>query len=947
MRLSWNEIRARAADFSRDWADARYERGDTQTFYNEFFEIFGVKRRKVATFEEPVKKLGDRQGFIDLFWKGKLLVEQKSSGRDLDRARQQALDYFPGLKDHELPRYILVCDFQTFHLTDLDTREEVRFALADLPAHVEAFGFIVGIEKRVFKDQDPVNILAAEIMGKLHDALKASGYDGAPLERLLVRILFCLFADDTGIFDELGQLQTWIEDRTAEDGSDLGSKLSELFQVLNTPIERRQSSLDEDLARFPYINGELFAAPLPIPAFDKAMRDRLLEACGFSWEKISPAIFGALFQSVMNAKERRAKGAHYTTEKNILKVIEPLFLDDLRAELARIRDLKRGREAALRAFQDKLAGLKLFDPACGCGNFLIIAYRELRLLELEVITALYPQGQRVLDAAALSKVDVDQFYGIEIDEFPARIAETAMWMMDHIMNNRLSQAFGQVFARIPLKAAPHIVHGDALEIDWPTVLLPDQCSYILGNPPFLGAKIQSDAQRAQVRRIAALGKTGGTLDFVAAWFIKAGQYVSSPHRGEGDPEGVEGLLAARAKPARIGFVSTNSITQGEQVAQLWPILFQRYGLEIAFAHRTFNWGSDARGKAHVHVVVIGLTRRDDEPTEKRLFSYPDINGEPDETRHTALSPYLFDASKLADRHVVVREVSSPLNGLPRLKTGVQMIDNGILTFLDDERADFLAKEPGAEPYFRKFLGGDEFINGFHRWILYLRDATPADLRRLPLVQDRVRDIRAYRAASSRESTVRMADYPTRVGVDERLGGAFLVIPNTSSERREYVPIGWLTPEVIANQKLRILPAAEGWQFAAVTSRMHMAWMRAITGRLESRYMYSVSVVYNNFPWPALTDADKARLDGLAQAVLDARAAHPGATLADLYDPDVMPADLRKAHRALDLAVDRLYRKAPFDSDRERVEHLFMLYEKMTAGLLAKPDKPKRRKKGDV
>ncbi|MBB5771868.1 hypothetical protein HNP47_001872 [Brevundimonas vesicularis] len=928
MRLSWNEIRARAANFAREWADACYERGETQSFYNDFFEVFGVKRRLVATFEEPVKKLGERQGFIDLFWKGKLLVEHKSAGRDLDRARTQALDYFPGLKDHELPRYLLVCDFQTFHLIDLDTREETRFALADLPDHVEAFGFVVGIEKRIFKDQDPVNVVAAELMGKLHDALKASGYDGHPLERLLVRLLFCLFADDTGIFDQLGLLETYIQDRTAEDGSDLGPKLIHLFQVLNTPTDKRQKSLDEDLNRFPYINGDLFAEVLPIPDFDRAMRERLLEACGFSWQKISPAIFGALFQSVMNAKERRQKGAHYTTEKNILKVIEPLFLDDLRGELARILHLKRGRDAALRAFQNRLAGLNLFDPACGCGNFLIIAYRELRLLEIAVLKALYPSGQLDLEAAALSKVDVDQFYGIEIDEFPARIAETAMWMMDHIMNNRLSQEFGQVFARIPLKASAHIVHGDALEVDWTTVLPPERCSYVLGNPPFLGAKVQSDAQREQVRRIAALGKSGGTLDFVAAWFIKAGAYVQGSR-------------------ASIGFVSTNSITQGEQVAQLWPILFDRYGLEIAFAHRTFNWGSDARGKAHVHVVAIGLTRRDDEPAEKRLFSYPDINGEPEESRHAALSPYLFDASRLADRHLVVREASAPSNGLPRLKTGVQMIDNGILTFTDDNKNAFVAAEPGAEQYFKKFLGGDEFINGFHRWILYLRHAAPSDLRGLPLTQDLVRKVRAYRAASSRASTVKLADYPTRVGVDERLGENFLVIPNTSSERRDYVPIGWLTPEVIANQKLRILPAAAPWMFAAVTSRMHMAWMRAITGRLESRYMYSVSVVYNAFPWPTLTDAEKVRLDALAQAVLDARAAYPDATLADLYDPDVMPADLRKAHRALDLAVDRLYRKAPFESDRERVEHLFMLYEKMTAGLLAKPDKPKRRKKADA
>lgn len=928
MRLTWNEIRARAATFSREFADAHYEKGQTQTFYNEFFEVFGVKARKVATFEEPVKKLGDRQGFIDLFWKSKLLVEHKSAGRDLDKARQQALDYFPGLKDHELPRYILVCDFQTFHLTDLDTREETRFALADLPAHVEAFGFIVGIEKRVFKDQDPVNILAAEIMGKLHDALKASGYDGAPLERLLVRILFCLFADDTGIFDELGQLQTYIEDRTAEDGSDLGSKLSELFQVLNTPVEKRQSSLDEDLARFPYINGDLFAEPLPIPAFNTAMRDRLLEACGFSWEKISPAIFGALFQSVMNAKERRAKGAHYTTEKNILKVIEPLFLDDLRTELSRILGLKRGREAALRAFQERLAALNLFDPACGCGNFLIIAYRELRLLELEVITALYPEGQRDLEAAALSKVDVDQFYGIEIDEFPARIAETAMWMMDHIMNNRLSQAFGQVFARIPLRAAPHIVHGDALEIDWATVLEPERCSYVLGNPPFIGAKIQSDAQRAQVRRIAALGKTGGTLDYVAAWFIKAGEYVRTSH-------------------AHIGFVSTNSITQGEQVAQLWPLLFQRYGLEIAFAHRTFNWGSDARGKAHVHVVVIGLTRRDDEPGEKRLFSYADINGEPDESRHTALSPYLFDASRLADRHLVVRETAAPLMGQPRMITGTKPIDGGHYIFSADERADFIASEPEAAAYLRPFVGGQEFINGNPRWLLVLAGANLGQLRSMPEVAKRIRAVRELREASDSAPTRAIASTPTAFHTTFLPDRPYLALAQVSSERREYLPIGWLEPPTVPSDKIRLVADCSRWEFGVLTSRAHIAWAKAVSGRLKSDIQYSANLTYNAFPWPTLTDADKTRLDTLAQAVLDARAAHPGATLADLYDPDVMPADLRKTHRALDLAVDRLYRKAPFESDRERVEHLFMLYEQMTAGLLAKPAKAKRRKKADA
>ncbi len=924
MRLSWNQIRANAANFAREWADARYEKGETQSFYNDFFEVFGVKRRKVASFEEPVKKLGAKKGFIDLFWKGKLLVEHKSLGRDLARARNQALDYFPGLKDHELPRYILVCDFQTFHLTDLDTREEIRFSLADLPSHVEAFGFVVGIEKRIFKDQDPVNILAAELMGKLHDALKASGYDGAPLERLLVRLLFCLFADDTGIYDELGLFQTWIEERTSKDGSDLGPKLAQLFQVLNTPIAARQTNLDENLARFPYINGDLFSLPLPIPAFDMAMRERLLEACSFSWEKISPAIFGALFQSVMNAEERRAKGAHYTTEKNILKVIEPLFLDDLKAELTHILDLKRGRETALRAFQNKLASLRLFDPACGCGNFLIISYRELRALEIEALHALYPTGQLDLEAAALSQVDVDQFYGIEIDEFPARIAETAMWMMDHIMNNRLSQEFGQVFARIPLKAAPNIVHGDALEIDWNSVLPAEQCSYVLGNPPFIGFVMREKSQQSQAGSLMnRLGASGSRLDYVAAWFLKAGEYVQHSN-------------------ARIAFVATNSITQGEQVAQLWPALFYRWKLEIAFAHRTFGWGSDARGKAQVHVVIIGLSKREDEPAEKRLFDYDTVNGDPHESRHKALSPYLFDASALSNRYLVVERAPAPLQSKPLICVGSKPVDGGHYILGRTERDAFLSAEPEAASILRPYVGGREHINGGERWIIFPEGTDVQTLRNLPLVKDRIAKVRHYREVEGGPLGRSLATTPASYHVTVVPDQPFLAIAEVSSERRTYVPIGWLEPPTIPSNKLLIVREATLDLFAQMTSAMHMAWLKFIGGRLKSDFSYSPGLVYNTFPWPSLTDADKTRLEDLAQEVLSARTAHPGATLAALYDPDLMPSNLRRAHRALDLAVDRLYRKAPFDSDRERVEHLFSLYEKMRESLLASGSITKRK-----
>ncbi|MGO4572894.1 class I SAM-dependent DNA methyltransferase [Microvirga sp. 2TAF3] len=926
MRLSWNEIRARAARFADEWSEACYEKGETQSFYNDFFDVFGVKRRRVASFEQPVKLLGKKRGFIDLFWKGVLLVEQKSAGRDLKPAKVQALEYFPGLKESELPRYILLSDFQNFELYDLDEDTEVCFTLAELPKYVEAFGFILGVQKRTFRDQDPVNIEASELMGKLHDALKASGYVGHDLERFLVRLLFCLFADDTGIFEPRDIFETLIRDRTNEDGSDVGPWLSNLFEVLNTPEDKRQKKLDEDLKQFPYVNGDLFAERLPIPAFDSEMRKRLIEACEFSWDAISPAIFGSLFQSVMNAKERRASGAHYTTERNILKVVEPLFLDNLWAEFNRLKARRdNGRSNALRAFQARLGGLKFFDPACGCGNFLIIAYRELRSLELAVLKELNPKGQRtLLDVATLSKIDVNQFYGIEIGEFPARIAEVALWMMDHIMNNHLSLEFGESYARIPLKASPHIHHGDALETDWTAVLPPSECSYVFGNPPFVGAKYQTEQQRAQVRQIAQLGGSGGTLDYVSAWFLKAGAYVQGGQ-------------------ASIGFVATNSITQGEQVAQLWPQLFDRYGLEIAFAHRTFAWGSDARGVAHVHVVIIGLVQRAQEPQAKRLFSYDNINSDPVESQHGALTAYLFDASQVANRHLVVEERARPLCDVPRLVTGTQPIDDGNYIFNEEERRAFLAVEPGAARLLRPFPGGVEYINGIKRWILCLKDVSPKDLRNLPHVVERMRKVKAFRAKSQRKSTLAIADYPERYNVELIPQSSFLAIPEVSSERREYIPIGWLKPPAIPSNKLRVIVNGDLWLFGVLTSRMHMAWTRYVGGRLKSDFQYSVGVNYNAFPWPEATEAQREKIRKLAKAVLDARASFAGATLADLYDADVMRSELRKAHRALDVAVDKLYRSAAFSSDRERVEHLFGLYEELVSPLTSsvKPTKKRR------
>lgn len=864
-----------------------------------------------------------------MFWKGQLIVEHKSAGGNLVRAKTQALNYFPGLKPHELPRYVLVSDFQNFELYDLDEGTEVRFTLSQLHDRVEDFAFILGVQKRQFRDQDPVNIAASELMGKLHDVLKESGYEGYALERFLVRLLFCLFADDTGIFEPRDIFYSLLVERTQPDGSDTGLWISQLFEILNTPVAQRQKSLDADLAQFPYVNGELFDERLPFPSFTAGMRAILLEVCAFSWDVISPAIFGSLFQSVMNRSERRSQGAHYTTERNILKVIQPLFLDELRAEFAAIVEQRgSGRRKALEAFHEKLGTLRFLDPACGCGNFLIIAYRELRVLEIEVLKALRRDQQLNLDVADLSRVYVDQFYGVELGEFPSCIAEVAMWMMDHIMNNRLSLEFGHSYVRIPLTRSPHIRHADALEIDWNEVLPAQQCSFVLGNPPFVGAKYQSPQQRAQVRRLANLGGSGGTLDYVCAWFVRAGEYLQSSR-------------------ARLGFVATNSITQGEQVAQLWPILFDRYGLEISFAHRTFAWGSDARGVAHVHVVVIGLTRGDGEPRTKRLFSYSVINGDPTESTHRAITPYLVDASDLADRHLVVKETSTPINYAPRMIIGSKPIDGGYLIFDSHEKMAFLKKEPLATQFMRPFIGGIEYLQGKSRWILALQAATPQQLRSMPHVMDCLRRVREYRSglipARRRQdgeikppgiSARALANTPTEFHVTVIPDSPFLAVPENSSETRDYLPIGWLTPPIVPSNKLRFVKDADLWHFAVLTSRMHVTWLRHVGGRIKSDFQYSIGIVYNNFPWPEATEQQRARIRGLAQAVLDERAKYREATLADLYDSHVMPASLRHAHLQLDEAVDRLYRASTFSSDRERVEHLFGLYEKLVTPLVA-------------
>lgn len=813
MPLSWNEIKSRALAFSKHWADASNEDGEGKPFLIAFFEIFGITNKRIASFEHAVKKYGGGAGYVDLFWPGILLVEMKSRGKNLDRAHTQAMDYFPGIAERDLPRFVLVCDFARFRLFDLVEGATYEFPLEELYKNVRLFGFIAGYQTQVIKPQDPINIKAAERMGRLHDQLRAIGYEGRPLELYLVRMLFCLFAEDTGIFEKR-QFQDYIELRTSVDGADLAHHLSTLFYVLNTPQDKRLKNLDEHLAAFPYINGKLFADMLPPASFDAAMRESLLDLCGLDWGRISPAIFGSLFQSIMDAQARRNLGAHYTSEENILKLIKPLFLDALWAEFEKIR----GNKKRLTEFHAKLRTLTFFDPACGCGNFLVITYRELRLLELEVLRAANAGGQMALDVHQMIAVDVDQFFGIEIEDFPAQIAQVALWLVDHQMNMKVSEEFGAYFVRIPLNHSATIVHGNALQTDWMTVLPAERCAYLLGNPPFVGAKYMDDAQREDARAVFFGIENAGLLDFVAAWYVKAARYM------------------AAHPPIRAAFVSTNSITQGEQVGALWGWMLAQ-GVKIHFAHRTFSWTNEARGKAAVHCVIVGFGLQD--VAEKTIFEYEDIKGEAHAVRASNINPYLVDAPDL-----VLPRRSRPLCDVPQIGIGSQPIDDGNYLFTQEERDSFLKIEPSAAPFFHRWLGAIEFINGFERWCLWLGDCPPQQLRKMPEVMKRVDAVRTFRLASKRKQTLVAADFPTHFGTELIPQQPYLLIPEVSSERRKFIPIGFEQPTTFCSNLVRMLPNATLFHFGVLTSTMHNAWVRSVCGRLKSDFRYSAAIVYN-------------------------------------------------------------------------------------------------------
>ena len=783
--LTWDNIQSNAVAFSKRWKDGKNEEAEAQSFTSDFMHVFGVDDpAAIGDFEYKVPLSGNKTGYIDYLWKGQIAIEMKSRGKDLTAAFEQLRNYMTHLPEDEIPDLWMVCDFENIRLNRRSTNEIYNFKTKDLRKHIKRFANIAGYTtERVRDDQIEVNVKAAEKMAKLHDLLKNHGYDGQELRVYLVRLLFCLFADDTGIFPK-DSLYKYVED-SKTDGSDLSERISKLFEILNMPPETRtkRTLLSDELKQFRYINGKLFNDYLPSAEFDTKMRQTLLECLNFDWNKISPAIFGAMFQGVMDAKQRREMGAHYTSEENILKLINPLFLDELWKEFDRVKT----DPAALDRFHDKIAKLKFLDPACGCGNFLIITYRELRILELEILKMKSTNNQLIIDITPMLKISVEQFYGIEYEDFPCQIAQVGMWLTDHQMNIRASEQFGTYFARLPLTQSATIVHANALRIDWEDVVSKYELSYILGNPPFIGWRVMSTEQREDMHNVFGKLQNLGHLDYVSAWYKKATDFMSE----------------TRTTSA---FVSTNSLTQGEQVPVLWKFLMEN-GIFINFGIPTFKWSNEAKGKAAVHCVIIGFSFNKTEPN---------------------INPYLVEAPT-----VFIESRNKPISDVPEIITGNQVTQpkSDGLVIESDEYEDFISREPLATKYIKRLVGSREFINNLPRYCLWLVGASPTDLRKMPLVLERIENCRQFRLSSSDAGTQKLADSPTLFR--ETLNpDTFIVIPKVSSENRKYIPIGFLTANEIPTNTLKIIPDATLFHFGILSSNVHNAWMRTVGGAYE-------------------------------------------------------------------------------------------------------------------
>ena len=919
------EHRLAAKQFAADWQGRGDEKQETQTFWLALLQkVYGVTEPdKFISFEKTVNVDNVKTGksntkFIDGYIGAtRVLIEQKGAKIDLNKGElqsdgsllspyQQARRYGGYLPVNQQPRWIVVCNFKEFRIHDMNHPNDTPeiLLLSDLEKEYARLNFLVNTGDENIRKEMEISLQAGELVGVLYDALlkqyaePESEQTLKSLNALCVRLVFCLYAEDSGIFGKRNMFHDYLQAHRAEDRR----ALINLFRVLDQKEDERDRYLDDDLAAFPYVNGGLFAnEDIEIPRLGDEIIDLLLSRASedFDWSAISPTIFGAVFESTLNPQTRRSGGMHYTSIENIHKVIDPLFLDTLKTELNDIESIsvKRNRDAKLRIFQTRLASLTFLDPACGSGNFLTETYLSLRRLENEVLSLLY-EGQIVMDMNDPIQVSISQFYGIEINDFAVTVAKTALWIAESQMMKETEDVVRMSLDFLPLKTNAHIVEGNALQMDWEDVVSKMQLNYIMGNPPFIGYTYQSTEQKADLQNtMAGIGKN---IDYVSGWYFKAAQLMQST-------------------AIRTAFVSTNSITQGEQVAGVWKPMFERLGIHIDFAHRTFRWDSEANLKAHVHCVIVGFSVQMN-PTEKLLFTSKQV-------QHVQnISPYLIDAPTL-----FIESRNKPLCNVPEICKGSQPTDGGNLIVTEEDYNGFMKQAPASAKYIRRFLGADEFLNGKNRYCLWLDGISPKELQGMPLVLERVQLVRDFRLSSKKAATRKQADTPTLFTENRQPSEDFIAIPEVSSGTRRYIPMGFLHPDTICSNKLQILPGASIYHFGVLMSNVHMAWMRTVCGRLKSDYDYSAKIVYNNFPWPVPTEKQKAKIEQSAQAILDARALYPDCSLAVLYNEVTMPPELRKAHQVNDRTVMEAYGFwGKFNSESACVAELMKMYQQLAS-----------------
>ncbi|MDE5765245.1 MAG: methylase [Ruminococcus sp.] len=911
------EQKTAAKNFAEYWKDKGDEKSNTQSFWIMLLrEVFGVAEpEKFIEFEKRVKD--ETTNFIDCYIDStKVIIEQKKLGKDLrkgirqsDRSMlspfQQAKRYIANLPVSKHPRWLITCNFSEFLIYDMEkpNGEPEQIFLKDLPKEYYRLKFLVDTGNTDFQKEMQISIDAGKITERLYNSLikQYNNPDSVQslksLNMLCVRLVFCFYAENSEIFTH-NQFKNYMRDVPVDKWH---RELKILFKILNTKSEERDPYDDEKLNAFPYVNGGLFADEnIEIPRFTEEIKDIIInQACGFDWRDISPTIFGAVFESTLNPDTRRSGGMHYTSIENIHKVIDPLFLDDLKSELSKILEIKvnKTRLSRLEDYRKKLSELTFLDPACGSGNFLTETYISLRRLENEALRAIY-DGQKMFNLDGLIKVGIHQFYGIEINDFAVTVAKTALWIAESQMMRETEEIVQQDLNFLPLKSYANITEENALRIDWESVVPKDKLSYIMGNPPFVGARIMNTEQKKDIVSIFDGVKNNGNLDYVSCWYKKSADFMTGT-------------------AIRTALVSTNSITQGEQVAILWKNLFE-HGVHIDFAYKTFIWDSEATLKAHVHCVIVGFSKAPNK-AEKRLFSkgtmkiVKNING------------YLVEAD-----NIVIESRSKPICKVPEIGIGNKPIDDGNYLFTEDEMRDFIKKEPKSEKYFRKWLGSKEFINGYFRYCLWLGECTPKELFDMPECLKRVDNVRQFRLSSKSKPTQKLAEKPTRFHVENMPKTNYLIIPEVSSQNRKYIPIGFMSPDILCSNKVRLMPDATLFIFGVLTSNVHMAWVKSVCGRLKSDYSYSVNVVYNNFPFPNLTTEQQTRIEQTAQHILDVRAKYSDCSLADMYGEKMyLFSDLVTAHQKNDLAVMNAYGFDRKITESECVAELIKLYQKLT------------------